>query len=276
MISIWLPEENGIDTIAEKSKGGIDIVTRNQMIVTDEDGYKKLIDELRDFKKYIKGRTYHILERRCYEPNFVLTPEGAKEYTEVPYGPSNNYEKDEWEVQTFINPRSLVYQVLTGDTTLESKIGGRIRRGELAVLFDSIFGCENNADLTARLASLNQIAASLEHSGLSGNEIKPMFKEMQQNFGFFATEALNYIDFVKICEYSRRELSQKANELEKEYENLDYRPRSREERIRRDERREKVESDLRVTQGLLWNSYSAEENQKVLTLARRINNLTRR
>lgn len=276
MISIWLPGENGIDAVTGEPKGGIDIVTRNQMIVTDEDGYQKLIEELRDFKKYIKGNTYHILERRYHEPDFELIPEGAKKYTEVPYGASNNYEKDEWKVQTFINPRSLVYQVITGDTSLDSKIGGRVRRGELAVLFDSIFGDENNTNLTARLASLNQIAASLEHSGLSGDEIKPIFNEMQQNFGFFATEALNYVDFVKICEYSRRELSQKADELEKEYESLDYRPRSREERIRRDERREEVVSDLRVTQGLLWNSYSAEDNQKVLTLARRINNLTRR
>ena len=39
MISIWLPGENGIDVVTGEPKGGIDIVTRNQMIVTDEDGY---------------------------------------------------------------------------------------------------------------------------------------------------------------------------------------------------------------------------------------------
>lgn len=217
------------------------IMTREKMIITDENRFNELFEELRDISKYRVDHT------NTFCSDFYNDDDKKITYF---YGGASRVER------LNINDHSRVEYFLRTFYTNPRKESVALLSNEFGISMDllSLFGCIDlkrdniNCDSKDRLI-LEKI---IESNVFLDNEcFKNIVNRLWPDFGFFATKGLDCIEFEPVFQYS-------FSELDTLYESM---------------------NDMAITPSgqlelILRNRDLAKSNGKVLSLARRLHALT--
>lgn len=217
-----------------------EIISRVNLVVTNGTMFNEIIADLKDLNKYIYAM-YLRKEGRKTSNSIKYTEDGAIKYKAA----DDNYmylqslrvhAHDEYH---YINPRAKLYQLLnSGDFSSYNLLDLFVEYGN------------NTEDRLEKLKRAKEIISQLESCSLPLETVKEIIKQMWPNFGYYATDVLNCTDIEMGQEYNVQELSDIVVTSEKFGVS--------------------VSDDVRI---ILSKAELAQNNTKVLSLARRVNRL---
>lgn len=213
------------------------IITRGIIVIKDKNGYLRILEELKDINTYVFAG--------CH-----LYPGSSSNYTEYTcgdatifenFGETEMYNRSHHESR-YTNPRRWVNELMTYDFDSEKN---------LLDLFSTIQKGNSRERQIEEYKKAQMLLSQLSTSSLSNETIKTILKGMWPNFGYFATECLNFTDIKTVKEYDITEIRHIIESSQKMGIEI-----SREMR------------------DILFNEQLAKSNGKVLSLARKANRLS--
>jgi len=232
---VWFVDENRKNTLV-----------KGRIAVTNDNLFNKAIAELKDINKYkFKSNTIERLDLiSCPSPSIQYSNTGALVY--------DNIDDSHCRVSTYDNLRSLVYRLLLNiSLDYYDNIEENIELMDFIVPFLGFTNDDSNKARETEFNFLCSLVNDFENGVINTSSIKDLFCHIQPNFGFYATYGMDCTKLEHIDEYNLEELKLMKSICERHNFNLD----------------KKVDDILKFES-------LANKNTKVLSLAKRINNLS--
>lgn len=271
-LSVILLANPDIST-AEKTPWNEREYIETRVEVTDPEAYSKLIAQLKDIKKYISVESpgyYAAVEEGAdwLREGMIWDSDGCREY--VYHEKATPLHAQGYSYCEYINPLAKIFQLVAGIPDY-GKYNLKEQQNKYYSLYSlfsigeaqNYFGIKDHVDM-------QRYYDILKNSNLSGEDLAKLIQMASPNFGTFACQALDCIEFKPIGEaYKIVQLKEAARELKAKRASMSCSGPKDEEY--NEIQRQIIELDTKADK-----SRQGYRNSKILTLAQDINGRTKR
>ena len=269
MIKICLPDKKEIDYITGEIYSDYDKITISKIAVTDEKKYRRLISDLKRFKNYIldggNGQLFKEVDNveTLGIHNDLLYRRTINGIEVIKY--PNNEEKQE-VIATYTNPNAILARLLNTDEDYlrNHPYCSEATKKEFFAPEDTFF--ELKWLLEDSESELKNMIEIFKKRNLSRESKAKMLKKEYPSFSMFVTRGIECIDFKVIETISAKEIDNKKKHIQESIEFI----RSTDENRFTSEHIKLYEEELKNLTACA-NRDVAEENHKILSLAKRMN-----
>lgn len=164
------------------------IINQGKIIITDKNGFSKLIDELNDVSTYVYSGKENCAGKIMYPTKY--TNDGIIINKK---DPQTEYYYQSYSSYFYTNPHAKVKLLLTSNFKSNQS---------LLELFATIASGDNKEKQLEAFQKAKILIAKLETSSLDNETISEIIKQMWPNFGCYATDGLSCTDIEIVQSYN--------------------------------------------------------------------------
>ena len=218
MISLYLPDEKEIDIFTGTISKDFVNVTCNQVVITHRGRYTTLIRQLKNLRNYLVKedckRTFQDVEKMLIEKPGIY---GTLNYRRTENGIEVIDTTKDNVVATYVNPKAELAKLINKDSS-----GGMFRwnynEDDLFLKHNEAYQLSKLINIDGTEDELKNMLEIFKNSTLSSSKKSKMLIEKFPNFGIFAIEALECIEFSIMDSFSLIELEERRKVVEAEIE----------------------------------------------------------
>lgn len=269
MVEIYLPDEKEIDFLGNQVYEDFDIVVRNKIVITDNRKFNRLMHELKDFNKYVlDGSKSLTFSKSEVETIKKLGTYNGLTYRRVPTG-IEVVDEEGKVVRKYNNPKANLTRLLNADNERYGHVRGFAIDADDRLPKEDFVG-DLRSLIDGNEEDFKNIIEYLRTRATNEQKRKRVLNVLPE-FGTFVTKGLDCIDFEPIDKYRISDFEQRVVVIEGEIDRLTNSTNSRDL-----EHLKYYRKELDTMREVVRQSKKADENYKILTLARKMNLVTKK